>query len=284
MQRGGDPAAHLLAAENATRPCVHQAQPGPLRDQAQRQGAEREGAALRRPGGGRKGRRAGARHYKKKWSSKIKVFLLQKYAQGVEIAVGAFFNGSDFVEPININFEHKRLFPNDIGPSTGEMGTSTFWVKPNFVFDATLGKMREQLRASKYVGYIDINCIANGKGVWPLEWTCFDDVTEILTREGWKTCHEVRVGDETLGINPANRELCWKRITNKMVRNYSGEMVGIGARAKLTRLCSAAVYSAAPGPRRSGWTPESIRAGLYPGSTRRRWSGREPSKARPQPP
>ncbi len=61
-------------------------------------------------------------HYKKKWSSKIKVFLLQKYAQGVEIAVGAFFNGTDFVEPVNVNFEHKRLFPNDIGPSTGEMG------------------------------------------------------------------------------------------------------------------------------------------------------------------
>jgi phosphoribosylamine-glycine ligase len=61
-------------------------------------------------------------HYKQKWSSKIKIFLLQKYAQGVEVAVGAFFNGNDFIEPININFEHKRLFPNDIGPSTGEMG------------------------------------------------------------------------------------------------------------------------------------------------------------------
>jgi phosphoribosylamine--glycine ligase len=110
-------------------------------------------------------------HYKKKWSSKIKVFLLQRYAQGVEVAVGAFFNGNDFVEPININFEHKRLFPNDIGPSTGEMGTSVYWSKPNQIFELTLGKMREPLRASKYVGYIDINCIANGKGVWPLEWT-----------------------------------------------------------------------------------------------------------------
>ncbi|MGA2198840.1 MAG: phosphoribosylglycinamide synthetase C domain-containing protein [Nitrososphaerales archaeon] len=110
-------------------------------------------------------------HYKKKWASKIKVFLLQKYAQGVEIAVGAFFNGNDFVEPININFEHKRLFPNDIGPSTGEMGTSTFWSKPNFIFETTLFRMKEQLQASKYVGYVDINCIANGKGIFPLEFT-----------------------------------------------------------------------------------------------------------------
>ena len=61
-------------------------------------------------------------HYKHKWSNKIKVFQIQKYESGVEVGIGAFFNGRDFVYPININFEHKRLFPNNIGPSTGEMG------------------------------------------------------------------------------------------------------------------------------------------------------------------
>ncbi len=61
-------------------------------------------------------------HYKANWSKKIKEFLIQKYAEGVEIAVGAFFNGKDFVLPINVNFEHKRLFPQELGPSTGEMG------------------------------------------------------------------------------------------------------------------------------------------------------------------
>lgn len=61
-------------------------------------------------------------HYKKNWSNKIRIFQIQKYASGVEVGVGAFFNGKDFVTPININFEHKRLFPGEIGPSTGEMG------------------------------------------------------------------------------------------------------------------------------------------------------------------
>lgn len=60
--------------------------------------------------------------YKKAWSKKIKVFQLQKRVSGVEVAVGAFFNGSDFMYPINVNFEHKKLFPGNIGPSTGEMG------------------------------------------------------------------------------------------------------------------------------------------------------------------
>lgn len=110
-------------------------------------------------------------HNRKSWSRKIKRFQLQKVASGVEIAVGAFFNGNDFITPININFEHKKLFPGDIGPPTGEMGTLMFWAEPNGFFQATLGKMLEKLRASRYVGYIDVNCIANARGVYPLEFT-----------------------------------------------------------------------------------------------------------------
>ncbi|MDG6986134.1 MAG: phosphoribosylamine--glycine ligase [Nitrososphaerota archaeon] len=110
-------------------------------------------------------------HYKVNWSKKIKEFQMQKYAEGVEIAVGTFFNGKDFVLPICVNFEHKRLFPEELGPSTGEMGTLVYWAKENPIFERTLLKMKDKLAASRYVGYIDINCIVNGKGIWPLEWT-----------------------------------------------------------------------------------------------------------------
>ena len=110
-------------------------------------------------------------HNKKTWSKKIKNFQLQKVAVGVEIGIGTFFNGNDFTMPINVNFEHKKLFPGDIGPYTGEMGTLMFWSGSNNAFRMTLEKMREKLRQSKYVGYIDINCIANSKGIYPLEFT-----------------------------------------------------------------------------------------------------------------
>jgi len=109
--------------------------------------------------------------YKKIWADTIKVFQLQKKVTGVEVAVGAFFNGNRFVEPININFEHKKLFPGNVGPSTGEMGTSMFWSKPNKMFNATLKKMELKLREEKFAGYIDINMVVNGNGIYPLEFT-----------------------------------------------------------------------------------------------------------------
>lgn len=108
---------------------------------------------------------------KKFLESKIKSFQLQKFASGVEVAVGAFFNGEDFIYPINVNFEHKRLFPGEIGPFTGEMGTAMYWSQPNAIFNETLLKMRDRLKESGYVGYIDINCIANARGIYPLEAT-----------------------------------------------------------------------------------------------------------------
>ncbi|HEV8405712.1 MAG TPA: hypothetical protein VGQ13_07390 [Nitrososphaera sp.] len=110
-------------------------------------------------------------HYKKNWSNKIKIFQIQQFSSGVEVAVGAFFNGKEFVRPVNINFEHKRLFPGNIGPSTGEMGTLMFWSQGNRIFELTLEKMKPALAASGYVGYIDVNCIANGTGIYPLEFT-----------------------------------------------------------------------------------------------------------------
>jgi phosphoribosylamine--glycine ligase len=109
--------------------------------------------------------------YKKAFSDEIKVFQLQKRVTGVEVAVGAFFNGKQFIYPININFEHKKLFPGELGPPTGEMGTSMFWSAPNTLFNRTLLKMEAKLAEEGYVGYIDLNCIVNNNGIYPLEFT-----------------------------------------------------------------------------------------------------------------
>lgn len=126
--------------------------------------------------------------YKRALSGKVKVFQLQKRAIGVEVAVGAFFNGKEFLSPININFEHKKLLPGNLGPSTGEMGTSMFWSEPNRLFNLTLKKLEEKLRQEGYVGYIDLNCIVNNNGIYPLEFTArFGYPTISIQQEGMIT-------------------------------------------------------------------------------------------------
>jgi phosphoribosylamine-glycine ligase len=165
--------------------------------------------------------------YKKNWAKQIKVFQIQKFISGVEVATGAFFNGEDFIYPINVNFEHKRMFPGEIGPSTGEMGTLMFWSNRSPIFDVTLARMKEKLAASGYVGYIDINCIANSRGIYPLEFTCYDDETEILTKEGWKRFEAVRQGEEVAALNPKSQCLEYQKVRATIKKRYKGRMVRI---------------------------------------------------------
>jgi len=54
--------------------------------------------------------------YKKAWGHRMKGFQLQRKVEGVEVAVCGFFDGDSFVDQVNFNFEHKKLFPGNIGP------------------------------------------------------------------------------------------------------------------------------------------------------------------------
>jgi phosphoribosylamine--glycine ligase len=109
--------------------------------------------------------------YEKSWGDDFGNFQIQRKVKGVEVSVAAFFNGNEFIYPINITFEHKKLFPKELGVSTGEMGTSMFWTKDSPIFEATLLKFQNTLAKHNFIGHIDINCIVNGNGIYPLEFT-----------------------------------------------------------------------------------------------------------------
>jgi phosphoribosylamine--glycine ligase len=141
--------------------------------------------------------------YKKAFSDEIKVFQLQRRVVGVEVAVGGFFNGKSFVYPINTNFEHKKLFPGNSGPPTGEMGTTMFWSEPNKIFEQTLLKMSSKLAEEGYVGYIDVNCIVNNNGIYPLEFTSrFGYPTIFIQQEGMITPIGLFLDDLAHGRDP----------------------------------------------------------------------------------
>ena len=119
-------------------------------------------------------------------SNALETITLQKRVDGVEVAVGRFFNGNDWNSPILINFEHKPFLNGDIGPLTAEMGTLAFYDnnEKNKLFQSTLAKIKPYLQKIGYKGYIDINTIVNDKRIVPLEITArFGSPTNHLQSE-----------------------------------------------------------------------------------------------------
>lgn len=98
---------------------------------------------------------------------------LQERVFGVEVGIARYFNGSDWVGPIEYNLEHTHLFPGGIGPNVDEMGTLAWYDddEQEVLFQKVLAPMKTFLQKANFRGDYAINCIINGGGIFPLEAT-----------------------------------------------------------------------------------------------------------------
>lgn len=105
-------------------------------------------------------------------AGKIKKIEVEERIVGVEVAAAGWFNGKDFVGPPNINWEHKKNAAGNVGFNTGEAGTFMMYdEKDNRLANETVYRMRDFLRSFDFRGQVDVNCVVNAEGAFPLEFT-----------------------------------------------------------------------------------------------------------------
>ena len=116
----------------------------------------------------------------KNWIEGVKKdFVLQEKITGYEMACGSYWNGHEFMKDKDgdeicvENWEHKALFPGNLGESTGEQYTVMRYIKAKYskIFAETLDKCRDLLKKIDFRGDFDINTIVTDKGAYFLEFT-----------------------------------------------------------------------------------------------------------------
>ena len=182
------PAAGLHVVRRRHR--VRADQPEPLRHQAERRGAEPEAAccsSARRRTGATSSRCS--RTTSGPGRTRSSEFQLQRRILGVEVATGAFFNGARVRLRRSASTSSTRsCFPATSARPPARWARRCSGASRTGSSTRRCGRWSRRSRDEGYVGYIDVNCIVNANGIYPLEFTArFGYPTISIQQEGLLT-------------------------------------------------------------------------------------------------
>lgn len=115
-------------------------------------------------------------------------FIVQAFAEGIEVSTEGWWNGRSWIRPFNHTFEEKRFMNGGIGPNTGCMGNVVVVAKTrDKLVQATIQKLEPFLKQTSYRGPVDVNAMVTKGKALALEITARMgyDAIEALT-EGLK--------------------------------------------------------------------------------------------------
>ena len=96
-----------------------------------------------------------------------------EFVEGVEMGVGAYFDGDKFLTPACLDWEHKRFFPGRSRRTHRRDGHGgDLRPHPEASSSARSAAWRSCCASNGYCGYVNLNTIVNEHGIWPLEFTC----------------------------------------------------------------------------------------------------------------
>lgn len=136
-------------------------------------------------------------------AAKKEGFILQEKKKGCEMAAGAWFGPGGFSKWVCENWEYKKFMNADLGMTTGEQGTLARIVTKSKLADEVVFPLADELRRLNYVGYVDVNCIIDDEGPWPLEFTLRDgcpvryNMTALRTSDPGKYMLDIILGKDT---------------------------------------------------------------------------------------
>lgn len=101
--------------------------------------------------------------------------IVQERVKGTTIACGRWWNGARFVGPFQGTLEHQALCNDDVGPGTGCAIQAVWFYRepyPKMARSLNWAGLEAEFRKRRApAGLYDMNCIADRRGAWFLEWT-----------------------------------------------------------------------------------------------------------------